>query len=88
MSKYLPLFWDKRQIPALSYRVYINVFSIFLRIPLLPLSIDKTSIDFYYRGDSIFWIWKKKKWISLSFEAEYNNLKEIRKEWEDYAKYE
>ncbi len=88
MSKYLPLFWDWNQKRAVFYRVYINIFGIFLRIPILPLSIDKIGFDFWYRGDNIFWSWKSKKWVSIGCEGVFNTLSDIDQFWIDYKEAE
>ncbi len=100
MSKYLPLFWDNNQKRAVFYRVYINIFGIFLRIPILPMGRSKLGIDFHcYFDDVVYkWPWKQQneydKWISLGFtgtgefgDMTYPDLKSIRKDWEEYAKY-
>lgn len=55
------------------YRAYLNVFSIFFRIKLVPLGIHKYGISFYYKGDTVIWKypWKRKSkkevWISEMF---------------------
>lgn len=99
MSKYLPLnlrwrFLTKEgraQFKSLFYRIYINIFGIFLRIKLLPMSYSRGIIWFYYRGDEIGWHFKKKHWISCGFsgtgefgDAIYSTLKSMDKEWNDY----
>ena len=99
MSKYLPLNLSWRfttwsgfiQWRSLIYRIYINIFGIFLRIPILPLGIDKIGPEFYYRGDTIWWSWKKKKWISSGFSGDgsfgdacYDTLKDLDNNWKEY----
>ena len=99
MNKYLPLYLNhlktwKNQFGAVFYRIYINIFGIFLRIRLLPLSIDKTAVRFWYKGDEIWWLFKKirnKRWCSLGFsgdfsfgEAMYDSLKEMDEDWNKY----
>mgnify|MGYP001602951501 CR=1 FL=1 len=95
MSKYLSLnlkwsFFTKNgraQWKSLIYRIYINLFSIFLRIPILPLSFDwkfKT-LDCYYKGDEIMIYVKKGKlrYISILSECNFNSLKKIDSFWEN-----
>ncbi len=88
MSKYLPLFWDWRQKRALLYRIYINIFGIFLRVPILPMSIDfkYKTFDIWYRGDDLVCFWKKGKlrYQSITSSGQFNNLKEVDKFWADY----
>jgi hypothetical protein len=91
MSKYIPLFWDWRQKRALFYRIYINIFGIFLRIPILPMSFSwkwKT-FDIYYRGDDLICFWKKGKlrYQSLGCNGEFRSLKEVREFWKRYFKH-
>lgn len=103
MSRYLPLNLKWRfttwngfiQWRSLVYRIYINIFSIFLRIPILPMGFDKIGFDFYYKGDTVIWSWKKKKWISCGFsgngqfgDACFNTLKDLDNEWNKYFGYE
>jgi hypothetical protein len=66
-KKYLPLFWDLRQWRAVLWRIHINIFGIFFKIPLLPLGFDKIGFDFYYKGDTLIWSWKQKRWISVLY---------------------
>lgn len=101
MSKYLPLhlknssLW-KKQGKAFWYRVYVNIFAIFLRIPMIPLSYHNGILWFYYYGDEIGYIlnWRKKnkkKFISLLAsgtgefgDAQFNSLKEINEFWNEF----
>ena len=87
MSRYFPLFWDWHQKRALFYRIYINVFSIFLGIKLLPLGIYKDSIDFYYKGDTVIFLYPKSrksgfKWVSMLSEGGFHTLKDLDKFWD------
>ena len=82
-----------RQWRSLFYRIYINIFGLFLRIPILPLSFDKIGFDFWYKGDEVIWSWKKKKWISVGFSGTgefgdvcFNTLKDLEAEWNNYEK--
>ena len=84
------------QLKTLMYSIYINIFGIFLRIPLLPLSFDKIGFDFWYRGDTVIWSWKKKKWVSLSFsgtgefgdDACFDKLSDLDKMWDEFMVFE
>ena len=102
MSKYLPLnlkwcFFTREgraQLKSLIYRIYINLFSIFLRIPILPLSFDwkfKT-LNCYYKGDEIMIYIKKGKLRYISICASgngdfgditFSSLKEMNDFWEN-----
>lgn len=104
MSPYLPLnlkwrFISKEgraQFKSLFYRIYINIFGIFLRIPILPMGIDKDSLSLYYKGDDIFWIWPWRRWyfikqynnhkkfMSLTSLGSFDTLKEIDDFWKEY----
>jgi hypothetical protein len=97
MSKYIPLnlkwrftTWNGfRQWRSLIYRIYINIFGIFLRIPILPLSIswkDKT-LDIWYRGDELIILYKKgiRRYISLGCEGEFKSLREVDDFWRIYG---
>lgn len=106
MSPYLPLHlkWrfttkeGRAQFKSLFYRIYINVFAIFLEIPILPFGFDKDTLNLYYHGDEIFWIWPwrrdyfKKKynngkpWMSLNCNGSFNSLAEIDEFWNSYWK--
>ena len=96
MSKYLSLTWEY-EWKNLLLRVYINVFAIFLRIPLLPMSINKRCIWFYYKGDEIglihFWRRSQFKWISMLWSgtgefgsASFRSLKELDNYWIESVK--
>lgn len=93
MSRYLPLFWDLRQIPALLYRIYINIFGIFLGIPILPLSIDfkYKTFDIWYKGTTVICYFKKGR---LRYQAiiggglDVGRLEEIDKFWKEYEEAE
>jgi len=89
MSKYLPLNlkWrfstkeGRAQFKSLFYRIYINIFAIFLRIPILPMGFSwkwKT-IDIYYKGDDLICYFKKGKvkYQSITSLGQFNSLKEI-----------
>lgn len=105
MSRYLliDLKWSfltkegRAQWKSLIYRIYINIFGIFLRIKLLPLSIDKRGIWLYYKGDEIYYkyYWKRKnkndKWISLNFsgtgewgDAIFSTLESMNEAWNEH----
>ena len=91
MSKYLSLRWEKNQKKALFYSIYINIFAILLRIPIVPLSIDKSRIWFYYKGDEVGFLYRRNnkypfqsRWLSLLSEGSFNSLREIDKLWEEY----
>ena len=106
MSKYLPLNlkWQfltkegRAQFKSFFYRIYINIFGIFLRIPILPLAIDKDCLTFYRRGDDIFYIWPWRRWyfkqhynndkkfMSLNSHGTFDSLKEIDEFWASYYK--
>lgn len=91
MSKYLPLFWDKCQIRALIYRIYINIFAIFLRILILPMgfSLKYKTIDIYYKGDDLIIFWKKgiRRYQSINSGGEFFTLKEVDEFWKRYREY-
>ena len=88
MSKYLPLHWDKRQIRSILYRIYINIFGIFLRIPLLPMrySFRWKCLSIWYKGSEYDMIIKKGKLIyqDIGTGGEFSSLKDIDKFWEEY----
>lgn len=103
MSKYLSLnlkwsFFTKEgraQYKSLVYRIYINIFGIFLRIPVLPLSFDwkYKTLDCWYKGDTIMIYIKKGRlrYISVcasgngSFgDTTFNSLKEIDDFWKSF----
>lgn len=98
LSKYLPLniLWrfskdGRGQWKSFWYRLYINIFGIFLRIPILPMGFSwkwKT-FDIYYKGDDLVCFWKKGKlkYQSIISCGEFNSLKEIDKFWGDYNKF-
>lgn len=103
MSKYIPLnlkwrFTTKcgfRQWRSLFYRIYINIFGIFLRIPILPISYSNHILWCYYKGDEAGWNFKKKYWISCGFsgtgefgDACFLSLKELDGQWNEYFEYE
>lgn len=109
MSKYIPLnlkFYfstkeGRAQFKSLFYRIYINIFGIFIGIKIVPLRISKRYIVFWYKGDEVWWKypWKRKNkndvWISLGFsgtgefgDAIYPTLKSIDNAWDDYLKFE
>jgi hypothetical protein len=59
------------------------------------MGFDKIGFDFYYKGDTVIWSWKKKKWISCGFsgngqfgDACFNTLKDLDNEWNKYFGYE
>lgn len=96
MSKYLPLnlkwrFFTKNgraQFKSLFYRIYINIFGIFLRIPILPMGVDfkGKTFDIYYKGDNLICYFKKGKlrYQSLVSSGQFNSLKEINEFWKRY----
>jgi len=99
MSPYLPLNLRWRfttwngfiQWKSLFFRIYINIFSVFLKIPILPLAVNKTGFFFYYIGDEVIWSWKKHCYISIGFsgdgsfgDAEFKSLKELSLQWKEY----
>ena len=96
MSPYLPLnlkwrFFTKEgraQFKSLFYRIYINIFGIFLKIPILPLSFSwkYKELDIWYRGDTVIIYYKKgiRKYISINCEGEFQSLAAIDKFWKDY----
>lgn len=99
--KYFPLFWEPRQHKTCLYRIYLNIFALFLGIKFLPLKIDKFGIDLWYKGDTLIWIfpWKRKnkelKWISLTFsgngdfgDAKFKSLKELNNYWDEFENFE
>lgn len=53
-------------------------------------SLDKIGICFDYKGDEVFWVfpWKRAvkhmKWLSISFECNFESLKELDKNWKNY----
>jgi hypothetical protein len=55
-------------------------------------SIDYLGVEFYYKGDSVIWLWpwkrtsKNRKWLSISFECSFNTLKELDEYWDGYEK--
>jgi hypothetical protein len=99
MSKYYPLnlkwrFFTREgfaQPKSLFYRIYINVFGIFFKIPILPLSFSfkQKTIDIWYKGDQIIILYKNgiRKYLSIGCEGEFNSLKEIDKFWNDYNEF-
>ena len=98
MSKYLPLnlkwrFTTKHgfvQWRSLLWRIYINIFGMFLRIPVLPMGFSwrwKT-FDIWYKGETLVCFWKKGKlkYQSLSSCGQFNSLAEVDKFWYSYFK--
>lgn len=101
MSRYLPLNLKWRfttwngfiQWRSLLYRIYINIFGIFLRIPILPMSVDfkYKTFDIWYKGTQVICYFKKGK---LRYQAiigggvDFNKLSEIDKFWKDYEEAE
>ena len=102
MSKYLSLdlkwsFFTKNgraQWKSLIYRIYINLFGIFLRIPILPLSFDWKfkRLNCYYKEDEIMIYVKKGKLRYISIcasgngnfgDVTFNSLKEMDDFWEN-----
>lgn len=88
-KKYYSLFWDKRQIKCLIYRIYLNIFGIFLGVKLVPLKISKLGIEFWYKGDVVIWIfhWKRRNnyiWTSILSECNYESLKQLDEFWVEY----
>ena len=58
---------------------------------MLPLAIDKFGPEFWYHGDTVWWSWKRKKWISSGFSGDgsfgdacFDTLKDLDKEWNNY----
>ena len=99
MSPYLPLNirWrfsksGRGQWKSFWYRVYINIFGIFLKIPILPMSFSwkYKTCDIWYRGDQVIIFYKKgiKRYQSIGCEGEFKSLKDIRKFWDEYYEYE
>ena len=87
-KKYLKLFWDLRQYKAMLYRIYINIFGIFPGFNYLPLSIDKKGIWFWYKGDEVYYLFKKKgdyRYVSLLCEGYFESLKEMDEFWDEYV---
>ncbi len=99
MSPYLPLNLKWRlttkegrcQWKSGLYRIYINIFGIFLKIPILPMSFSwkYKTFDFYYKGDDIFIYLKKGKirYYSITSNGVFDSLKEIDKSWKEYYDY-
>ena len=100
MSPYLPLNWKWRittkegrcQWKSGLYRIYINIFGIFLRIPILPLSFSwkYKQLEIYYKGDTVIIYCKKgiRRYISINCEGEFQSLAAIDKFWKEYEEYE
>ena len=100
MSPYLPLNLKWRlttkegrcQWRSGLYRIYINIFAIFLRIPILPLSVSfkYKTLDFYYHGDTIIAYIKKGRvrYQSIGCEGTFDKLSDIKKFWNEYYEYE
>ncbi len=98
MSKYLPLniSWrlkdGRGQWKSFFYRIYINIFGIFLRIPILPLKFSwrYKQLDIYYKGDQLIVFYKKgiRRYVSIGCEGEFRKLSEIDKFWKEYDNYE
>lgn len=98
MSRYLPLNLRWRfttwngfiQWRSLLYRIYINIFGIFLKIPILPMgfSWQFKEIDIWYRGDDLICFFRKGKvkYQSITSSGEFNSLKEIDEFWKSYYK--
>lgn len=67
----------------------MNFWSRFHRI--FHFSFDFLGFVFDYKGDEVTWLWpwkrtdKKKKWLSIGFECDFNNLQELDDAWNDYA---
>lgn len=88
MSKYYFLFWDKRQIRALLYRIYLNIFGIFLKIPILPMGFSWKwkCLTIWYRGNEYDCLFKKGRLIyqDIGTGAEFHSLKDINKFWREF----
>lgn len=51
--------------------------------------IDKWGVNFKWKGDDVIWVWwhkriNGKRYMSLSFCATYDSLKEIDEDWDNY----
>ena len=97
MSKYLPLNFKLRfkgelkgQWKSFWYRVYINTLGIFLRVPILPMSIDfkYKTFDIWYKGTQVICYFKKGKLRYLAIIGgglDVRRLSEIDEFWNDYG---
>jgi len=95
MSKYLSIDWKwqfftkmgRAQFKSFFYRIYINVFGIFLKIPILPMSVDwkGKTFDIWYRGDQLICYWKngKLRYTSICCGGDFLSLAEVDKFWND-----
>jgi hypothetical protein len=83
-----PLFFLPRRARAWAYRQAIYERLMDTPLVLLFITVDKLGIEFWYRGDTVIWMWPWKRdagnkpFISLSFSATYPSLKAIDEEWE------
>lgn len=56
----------------------------------LRTSVDRDGVEFPYHGDSVIWLWPWRRtrvggiWLSISWECEFDSLREIDQAWEDF----
>lgn len=85
------------QYKCALYRIYLNIFAIFLGFKIVPLGFTSKYFEFWYKGDNILWLWpwykkeQSSRFISLLAsgngefgDATFSSLKEIDKFWEEY----
>ena len=91
MSKYYSLFCDGRQIPALLWRIYLNIFGIFLRISILPMkySFRWKCLSIWYKGNQYDVICKKGRLIyqDVGTGGEFHRLSDINKFWREFEEF-